>query len=310
MPPPRVRSRAKGVGAFAWRTVQQFMADGCPQMAGALSFYTLFSLPPLLVLIVMMIEPFVDPDAAVAAFGEEITAFLGPGGAGQVRSLLEHVQRPGQGGPLAAAIGIVAFLFGATAAFAQLQNALNACWSVAPDPERGDVRNFLLKRVLSFAMILGTGFLLLTSLVLSTALAAFGHVLEEVTPAAITGTVIGLLNTVLTFAVIAILFSAMFRLLPDALVRWRDALVGGIVTAILFTLGKTAIGFYLGQSDPGSVYGAAGSLALVLIWIYYSSMILFYGAEFTQVWAEWRGVPVRPLPGAVRIVQQRERVER
>jgi membrane protein len=310
MPLPNPAPALKTAGRMIWETTTEFMADGCPQMAGALSFYTLFSMPPLLVLIIMMMEPFLDPQAAIDACREEIATFLGPGGAGQVQSLLEHVQRPGEGSPVAVAAGIGAFLFGATAAFAQLQNALNASWQVGPDPKRGDVTNFLLKRILSFAMILGIGFLLLTSMVLSTILALFGDILEEVTPDALTGTVIATINELISFAVVTLLFASMFKFLPDAVVVWRDALVGALVTAVLFTLGKTGIGLYLGQTDPGSVYGAAGSLAVVLIWIYYSSMILFWGAEFTRVWARWRGFPIHPVPGAVRITRQQERVER
>jgi membrane protein len=310
MPLPHVGAAARSVGRFLWQTIEEFVRDGCPQMAGALSFYTLFSLPPLLVLIIMMIEPFLDPQAAIDAFRAEITAFLGPGGAGQVQTLLEHVRRPGEGDPFAAAAGIVAFLFGATAAFGQLQFALNTAWQVGPDPERGEIKNFLLKRFLSFAMILGIGFLLLTSLVLSALIAAFGGFVEVLTPDALTRPVLSVINHLVSFSVITVLFAAMFKLLPDAVVAWKHAFVGGAVTALLFTLGKAGIGIYLGQSDPGSVYGAAGSLAVVLIWIYYSSMILFWGAEFTKVWAEWRGAPIRPVPGAVHIVQRQERVEK
>jgi membrane protein len=309
MAPRNATAAARRAGKLLWETIQEFMADDCPQMAGALSFYTLFSLPPLLVLVIMMIEPFLDPQVAIERFQWEITAFLGPGGAGQVQALLEQVRRPGEGGALAAVVGIGAFLFGATAAFAQLQNALNAAWQVAPDPERGDIRNFLVKRLLSFAMILSIGFLLLISLILSALLAAFGDVLGTLTPEPLTGTVLAAVNDVATFLVITVLFAAMFRYLPDAVVAWRHALAGGVVTAILFTVGKTAIGLYLGRTDPGSVYGAAGSLAVVLIWIYYSSMILFFGAEFTQVWARWRGSPIEPQPGAVRVVRHQERVD-
>jgi membrane protein len=167
-----------------------------------------------------------------------------------------------------------------------------------------------LKRILSFAMILAIGFLLLVSLVISALLAAFGDVLAALHVGALTGAILLTLNELISFVVVMLLFAAMFKLLPDAVVTWGHALVGGTVTAVLFTLGRMGIGMYLGQADPGSVYGAAGSLAVVLIWVYYSSMILFFGAEFTQVWAGYRGTPIRPVPGAVRIVQTQERVER
>jgi membrane protein len=128
-------------------------------------------------------------------------------------------------------------------------------------------------------------------------------------PGALTAPLLQLMNELVSFAVVTFLFAAMFKYLPDAVVAWRHALIGGAVTALLFTVGKTLIGLYLGQADPGHVYGAAGSLAIVLIWVYYSSMILFFGAEFTQVWARFRGSPIRPVPGAVRILKQQERVE-
>lgn len=309
MPVRTVTSAVRTGGRLLWQVLQEFLNDNCPQMAGALSFYTLFSLPPLLVLVIMMITPFIDPQEAITRFQSEISAFLGPGGAAQVQMLLEHVRRPGEGNPLAATLGVLAFLFGATAAFVQLQNALNTAWQVGPNPKRGDIKNFLLKRVLSFAMILSIGFLLLISLVLSALLSAFGDVVEFFTPEPLTGPILSAINAGVSFAVITFLFAVMFKFLPDAIVAWRDALAGGAVTALLFTLGKTGIGLYLGRTDPGSVYGAAGSLAVVLIWIYYSSMILLWGAEFTQVWARTRGVPIRPVSGAVRIVQQQERVD-
>jgi len=303
-------SALKSAGAVAWQTVEKFMRDNCPQMAGALSFYTLFTLPPLLVLVIMITEPFLEPQAVIETFREEIRALLGPDGAAQVEALLLNLRRPGMGGPAAAAASILAFLFGMTAAFAQLQGALNAAWQVGPDPQRGDVKNFLLKRLISFAMILTIAFLLLVSLILDAVLAAFGDYLGTLLPGGLTGALLSATHITVSFAIITFLFAAMFKLLPDAVVAWRHALVGGLVTAVLFTLGRIGIGFYLGQADPGSVYGAAGSLAVVLIWVYYSSIILFLGAEFTMVWALRRGFPIRPVPGAVRIVLTQERADK
>jgi membrane protein len=309
MPVAIIASAVKRTGSIIWNSLEEFMRDNCPQMAGALSFYTLFTLPPLLVLTIMIAEPFLEPEAVVATFRQEIRALLGPDGSEQVHELLEHLRRPGAGGPAQAAVGIVAFLFGLTAAFAQLQNALNAAWAVGPDPRRGDVKNFLVKRILSFAMIAAVGFILLVSLILSAMIGAFGDFLALLLPGALTAPLLQLMNELVSFAVVTFLFAAMFKYLPDAVVAWRHALIGGAVTALLFTVGKTLIGLYLGQADPGHVYGAAGSLAIVLIWVYYSSMILFFGAEFTQVWARFRGSPIRPVPGAVRILKQQERVE-
>jgi membrane protein len=296
-------------GDIVWQTLLEFMGDRCPQMAAALSYYTVFSLPPLLVLVIMIAEPFLDPVAIEAAMQAQFGGLLGAEGAAQVQTVVENVSRPGEGGALTAAFGIGAFVFGATVAFAQLQDALNIAWQVAPDPTRGDVKNFLLKRVLSFAMILSIGFLLLVSLVVSALLAAFGDALAVLAPGWISQPLLQTTNTLVSLTIITLLFATMFRFLPDAVVAWRDALLGGLITSLLFNLGRAAIGFYLGQAEPASVYGAAGSLALILIWIYYSSMILLFGAEFTQVWARRRGSPIRPVPGAARVVRTQERRE-
>lgn len=307
-PVPRAESRGRrGVGVFA-KVLQEFVRDGCPRMAAALSFYTVFSLPPLLVLIVLVTGTFVDPAAVEEMLAGHIGRLLGPEGAAQVQTMIRNVKRPGMGGPVATVLGTTAFLFGATASFAQLLAALNATWKVEPDPTRGDIKNFFLKRVLSFAMILAIGFLLLVSLVLSALLTAFTDVLTRLAPAGMSGPLLQVINATISFGVIALLFAAMFKTLADAVVVWRDAAVGGALTALLFTVGKFAIGLYLGTSNPGSVFGAAGSLAIVFLWIYYTSMILLFGAEFTWVWAETRGRPIEPQPGAVRVIWTKHRI--
>ncbi|HEV2132211.1 MAG TPA: YihY/virulence factor BrkB family protein [Longimicrobiaceae bacterium] len=309
MPASTVVGRLKDAGGFLWEMLTEFIADNCPQMAAALSYYTVFSLPPLLILLIIMIEPFLDPQTVTQMVQQQVGGLLGSEGASQVETMIQNVRRPGTGGPLATGLSIGAFIVGATVAFAQLQFALNTAWEVAPDPTRGDIKNFLLKRVLSFAMILTIGFLLLVSLVLSAVLAAFGDILAAMAPGAISAVLLQGINYLVGLTVITLLFAAMYEYLPDAVVARRDALVGGLVTALLFNLGRFLIGLYLGQSDPGSVYGAAGSLAVVLVWIYYSSMILLLGAEFTQVWAKRRGFPIMPVPGAVRILRTQERIE-
>jgi membrane protein len=303
-----IRRAAAKPGRIIWKTLEQFMEDRCPQMAAAISFYAIFSLPPLLVLVIMLVEPLLDPDTVVRIMEREAAQMVGPEGAAQVQVLVENVSRPGQGSPIAATLGIGAFLFGATAAFGQLQNALNAAWQVGPDPRRGDVVNFLIQRALSFAMILGVGALLLLSLVLSTVLGAFGDTLELLSPAIPSAWILRLVDVGISFTLATLLFAAMYRFLPDAQVRRGSALFGGAVTAVLFTIGKAAIGYWLGTTGAGSAFGAAGSLAMVLIWIYYSSMTLLFGAELTQVLMSARGDPIRPKPGAVRVVREREQV--
>jgi membrane protein len=295
----------KSTGQIVWDTLRAFMSDGCPAMAASLSFYTIFSLPPLLAILMLIVGSLVDPPTLRDLLSTQVGTLLGPRGGEQVIALVENAGRPDISS-LAASLGILALIFGATTAFANLQGALNTAWNVAPNPRRGDVRNFLLKRVISLAMVMAIGFLLLVSLAVSAALAGFGQAINYLLPAGLSAGVLRALDFSVSFVVIGLLFTLLFCYVPDAVVRWRDALVGGALTALLFILGKGAIGFYVGRSDPGSVYGAAGSLAVALLWLYYNAIILFLGAEFTQVWATRRGAPIIPEHGAVRIVHKVE----
>ncbi len=220
-----------------------------------------------------------------------------PSATEQIRTILQQAHAPGSSAWLPTVLSIIALILGATGAFGQLQAALNRAWEVAPDPQQGGLKAFLLKRVFSFGMILSVAFLLLVSLVLSAALSAFGDALGGMLPEGLSATLLQVLNQVVSFAVIAVLFAAIFKVLPDASVAWRDVWVGAAVTAFLFVVGKFLIGFYLGRSNPGEAFGAAGSLAVMLVWIYYSSMILLFGAEFTQAWAEQRGGGIAPERG-------------
>jgi membrane protein len=287
---------------------KEFVRDDCATQAAALSYYTIFSLPPLLVLILMILGALVDPQDIRGQLELQIGALMGPSATDQIRTILQEAHRPGGGATLATVLSVVALLLGATGAFGQLQAALNRAWEVAPDPEQGGLKAFLLKRVFSFGMILSVAFLLLVSLVLSAALTAFGDALGGMLPEGVSATLLQVLNQVVSFAVIAGLFAALFKVMPDAIVSWRDACIGGAVTALLFVIGKFLIGFYLGRSNPGEAFGAAGSLAIMLVWIYYSSMILLFGAEFTQAWAEGRGSGIAPERGAVRVVQEKKRL--
>jgi membrane protein len=287
---------------------KDFIDDDCPTQAAALSYYTTFSLPPLLVLILLILRAVVDPRDIQGQIETQMGSLMGPTATGQIRTILEQVHQPGSGGLLPTVLSIVALVLGASGAFGQLQAALNRAWGVAPDPQSGGLKAFLMKRVFSFGMILSVAFLLLVSLVLSAALSAFGGALGGMLPAGVSATLLQVINQVVSFAVIATLFAAMLKVLPDAKVAWRDVWVGAGATALLFVAGKFLIGLYLGRSNPGEAFGAAGSLAVMLLWIYYSSMILLYGAEFTQTWAERRGKGIVPEKGAVRVVQERKPV--
>jgi membrane protein len=291
-----------------WGTLYKFFGDDCPGMAAALTFYIFFSLPALLALLLSLVGMVADPAEVQRGITTQVGGLIGRAGADQVQTIIQNARRTVGDQSLAAVLGVLAVIFGATTAFAQLQGALNKAWGVKPDPRRNQLRDFLAKRVFSFGVVLAVAFLLLVSLALSAALSAAGGVLTARLGAP-TG-VLAAINWVVSFVVIAALFAAMYKLLPDARIAWRDVRLGAVATALLFVLGKSAIGFYLGRTDPGSAYGAAGSLAIVLIWVYYSSMLLLFGAELTRMWAERYGSGVRPEHGAVEVVEKEVEVQR
>ena len=287
---------------------KSFVDDDCPTQAAALSYFTIFSLPPLLMLILLILGALVDPQDIQGQLETQIGSLMGPSATGQIRTIIQQAHAPGSGGLVPTVFSIGALILGATGAFGQLQLALNRVWGVAPDPQRGGLKAFLMKRVFSFGMILSVAFLLLVSLALSAALTAFGDALGGMLPDGVSTTLLQVLNQVISLVVITTLFAAIFKVLPDARVAWRDVWVGAAATALLFVVGKFLIGLYLGRSNPGEAFGAAGSLVVMLAWIYYSSMILLYGAEFTQTWAERRGSGIVPERGAVRVVQEKKHV--
>lgn len=297
-------AEGRGIFAIVRDSVKDFMEDDCTTAAAALSYYTVFSLPPLLLLLLLLLGAVMDPEDVQGQLRTQIEALMGPAGGEQVQTILARAQPPAGRGLLATAIGFATLLLGATGAFGQLQASINRAWEVKPDPEQGGIKSFLLKRVFSFGMILALAFLLLVSLALSAVLSAFGDTLGQMLGGGVSVAVLEALNAALSLAVITLLFAAIFRIMPDARIAWKDVWVGAVVTALLFTAGKFLLGFYLGRSNPGEAFGAAGSLALMFIWIYYSSMIVLYGAEFTQTWAKRRGSGITPEPGAVRVVEE------
>jgi membrane protein len=238
----------------------------------------------------------------------QLQSLMGPTAGEQIRTIIQQAEQKPHNGLIPMLLGIVGLLLGATGALGQLQKALNRAWNVEPDPNQGGLKNFLTKRLFSLGMILVIAFFLLVSLVISAALTGMGDRLGGFLPAGLSAPFLELLNLVISFAVITLLFGALFRVMPDAKISWRSVWVGAAVTAFLFVLGKFLIGFYLGQSNPGQAYGAAGSLAVLLLWIYYSALILLFGAEFTETWAERRGQGIEPEPGAVRVRREKQRV--
>jgi membrane protein len=289
------------------QTGNAFLDDDCMTMGAAMAYYSVFSIAPMLLTIISIAGLLFGREAIQHQIAAQIQGLVGSDAAQQVESMLAHQAQNHSTGVISTVIGLLTLIFGATGAFAALQDALNRSWHVQPDPARGGIRAFLTKRVLSFGMILGVVFLLIASLAVSAALAAIGSWMGGYLPNSFSTGVAQALSFVVSLVVIASLFALIFKFLPDGHVQWRDALVGGALTSVLFTIGKTALGVYLGKAAPGSMYGAAGSLVVIVLWLYYASLIVLLGAEFTKIWAASHGREIRPEPGAVRVVTEQRR---
>ena len=268
--------------------------DRAPRLGAALAYYTVFSLVPFLVVIIAVIGLVFGQQAAQSAILSQISELVGEQTAAAIKDMIQRADQPSTGF-LATAIAVATLLIGASGVFGQLQDALNTVWGVEPKEGRG-LWGFIKDRFLSFVAVLGTGFLLLVSLILSSVLGVIGKWFSEILP--LPEAVLQLMNFVFSFLVITGLFALIFKLLPDAKVAWRDVWIGAALTSALFTIGKFALGLYLGKSNVASAYGAAGSLVLVLLWVYYSAQILLYGAEFTQVYANRVGERIVPTADA------------
>jgi membrane protein len=281
-------------------TFSNWNKDHAPRLGAALAYYTVFSLGPLLIIVIAIAGLVFGAEAAQGQIVGQMQGLVGEQGAVFIQAAIESASQP-RSSVIASVIGIVTLLLGALGVFAQLQDALNVIWDVTPKPDRG-WRGLIEDRLLSFSMILVVGFLLLVSLLASTALAAFFKYVGGVVP--MTAVVAEGVNFFVSFAVITLLFALIFKYLPDARIAWSNVWIGAAMTALLFTIGKVILGIYLGNSAVSSAYGAAGSLVVVLVWVYYSAQILFFGAEFTKVYANRYGAGIIPAPNAVRVTQE------
>ena len=287
--------RPRVVWSLLGETFSEWTEDRAPRLGAALAFYTVFALAPGLLVITALAALLLGQDAAQAQLVDQIQELVGFSGAQAVQAAIESARDAG--GTLAATtFGAVTLLFALWGVFGELQDALNTIWGVTPKPGRG-VIGAIKMRFWSAAMVVGIGFLLLVSLAASAWLAALGKFFAHGLP--VPAGVMETGNALLSFAVITCMFAVIYKLLPDVQVAWRNVWVGAAVTALLFTLGKSLIGLYLGRSAVASVYGAAGSLIVILLWVYYSAQIVFLGAEFTKVYSRRFGAVVLPTPTAV-----------
>jgi membrane protein len=281
------------------QTFSEWLEDKAPQLGAALAYYTVFSLAPL-VLVLLAIVGLIfrnDPGGAWNKITEQMSYFLDKSAVEVVQNIAQKAAQPNKS-LLATIIGILLALFGASGVFGQLQDALNIIWGVKAKPG-GGIWGFLRSRFLSFAMVGGVCFLLLVSLTLESVLKGFSHYIQGALPG---GIVIAMAAYwIFDLAVIILLFAIIFKFLPDAKIQWRDVWIGAAMTAAFFAIGKWALGLYLGSGSAASAYGAASSLITLLLWVYYSSQILLFGAEFTQVYASQAGRGIAPDEQAIRV---------
>ena len=266
------------------------------RLAAALAYNTIFSLPPLLIIIITAAGMFFGKAAVSGKLYEQTKNVIGADAALEIQNMIANVNTD-TSGTMATVIGIGTLIFAATTFFITLQESLNTMWNLKAKPENS-IFKMLQDRFLSFGLILSIALLMLVSFVVSALLTLFTDYLQSIFPA-VAVIFIHVLNLVLSFGIITVMFALIYKFLPDAIIRWKDVWIGAIITAVLFIAGKFLIGFYLRTVDVGSAYGAAGSLIVLLVWIYYSSLILFFGSEITQNYANTYGEKIRPKPNAI-----------
>lgn len=281
---------------------QEWKEDKASRLAAGLSYYTIFSLAPLLLVAITIVGFVMDPGQIEGELYNQIEDLVGQQGADMVRTMVDNAAASESKG-LAAVVSVVTLLVGATGVFTALKDALNTIWNVRPRPGRG-VKGVIKDRALAFSLILGIGFLLLVSLIADTALSILSRYAADIFPNELWLVAIRIISLVVSFGVVTLLFAAIYKVLPDVKIEWHDVWIGAAVTSLLFTVGRYAIGLYIGNSGTASAYGAAGALIVILLWIYYAAQILFFGAEFTQVYARRFGTQIQPEEGAVRLTDR------
>ena len=290
----------KGIWEVLKNSFTGFSNHNVMKFSAALAYYTVFSMAPLLIVIISLCCIFLGQEAVEGQIYGALAGFMGEDTAMQLQEIIKKASISGKD-TIAAIIGIITLLVGATTVFAEIQDSINDIWGLKPKPKRGWLK-ILKNRFLSFSVIISLGFILLVSLAVTSLIDGFSDILQARFPE-VTVVIFYILNQAITLAVISLIFGVIFKVLPDAEIKWRDVISGSVVTALLFMLGKFAISFYISKSEVGSTYGAAGSLVVLLLWTYYSSIILYFGAEFTKAYAVKFGSEIRPSNYAVTMKQ-------
>ncbi|MFB2836352.1 YihY/virulence factor BrkB family protein [Floridanema evergladense] len=300
----RSRSKVKPLNlGTIWQLLKQtfdeWNEDKASRLAAALAYYTIFSIAPLLVIVIAIAGVVFGEEAARGEIVAQIQGLVGRSGAEVIETAIQNANQPATG-TVASLISIGALLFGALGVFAQLQDSLNTIWEVQPKPDR-PVKGFVRRNFLSFTMVLGIGFLLLVSLILSATLSAVSAYFSYLIPGF--DVLWQVVNFLVAFGITTFLFAMIFKFLPNAKIAWEDVWIGALITSLLFSIGRFLLGWYLGNGSFGSTYGAAGSLIIILAWVYYAAQILFFGAEFTQVYARRYGSQITPDESAVSLTR-------
>ncbi len=285
----------KAILGLFQETFEEWSKDKASRLSAALAYYTIFSIAPLLIIVIAIAGAVFGEKAASGQIFAQIQGLVGEAGAKLIQEAIKNASQPKQGA-IASIISIIVLIFGATGLFTELQDALNTIWEVQQKPGRA-VKNMVRNRFLSFAMVLGIGFLLLVSLIISGVLAALLGYFNNLIPGI--AFIWQIVNFLVGFAISTVLFGLIFKVLPDVKITWSDVWIGSAITSILFSFGRFLLGQYLGNGSFGSTYGAAGSVVVVIAWVYYAAQILFFGAEFTQVYARRYGSQIVPADNAI-----------
>jgi len=286
----------KGIWKVLMDSFTGFSDDKVTKLSGSLAYYTVFSMGPLLILIISLCSIFLKREAIEGEIYSQLEGFLGKDTAIQLQDIIRKAAISGKS-TMALIIGGGTLLVGSTTVFAEIQDSINQIWGLKPKPKRGWLK-LIQNRFLSFSVIISLGFILLVSLGVTSLIDGFSGKLQQ-NYSGVSVVVFYVINQIITFGVITFIFGVIFKVLPDANIKWRDVALGSMVTALLFMLGKFGISFYISKSNVGSTYGAAGSLVVILLWTYYSSLILYFGAEFTKAYAMNYGSPIHPSAYAV-----------
>jgi len=298
----KIKRKVYQTGFLLKESFNEFIEDNGIKLSAALSYYTIFSLPPLLIIIISLAGVFFGPEAVRGEIFGQINGLVGNEAAMQIQEMIKNVTLS-KSNTFATTIGVIVLIVGASGVFAEIQESINYIWGIEAKPKKGLVK-FLKNRLMSFSMIASVGFLLLVGLIVNSVMDILSDELSRIFPKD-TIYLLYALNLLIVFAIIALLFTVIFKTLPDGKVVLKDCLIGASFTSILFMLGKFAIGAYLGQSEIASIYGAAGSVILILIWVYYSAIILYFGAEFTKVYALTHGDKIIPNVYAIKVIKKK-----